>query len=82
MARSMYQYETSPRKIQPEFNPKRKTTKTEIAKREKEKREREQQKQRKMALKQQKRKYHKNIAVIVGVFFILLIVSYRNSLIT
>lgn len=79
MARSSYQYETSPRKIQPEYNPKRKKTKNiNNAKSERLKREKE----RKIALKQEKRKHHKNIAIIISVFLVFLAVSYRNSLIT
>ena len=78
MARNSYQYETSPRKIQPEYNPRRETTKsTHKSNNERLRKER----QKKIALKNEKRKHHKNIALIIGVFLVLLAVSYRNSLI-
>ncbi len=80
MARGGYQYETSPRKIQPEYNPKRKKTKAERLEQEKRRKERERQK--KIALKKEKRKHYKNIATIFSVFLIFLAISYRNSLIT
>ena len=76
-----YQYGTSPRKLEPEYNPRRKTPKKETGK-QKQKRELEEKKQRKAELKLEKRKHHKNILIIVGMFLLLLTVSYRNSLIT
>lgn len=81
---NMYQYGTSPRKIEPEYNPKRKTKKRETLKEkeERQKRELEEKKQKKIALKLEKRKHHKNIVLILGMFLLLLTVSYRNSLIT
>ena len=75
MARS-YQYGTSPRKIEPNYRPRKMTTQKEkIIKANEEQ-------QRLNNLKAEKRKHHKNIAMIVGVFLILLAISYRNSLIT
>lgn len=75
MARS-YQYGTSPRKIEPNYRPRKKTTQKEkIIKANEEQ-------QRLNNLKAEKRRHHKNIAMIVGVFLILLAISYRNSLIT
>lgn len=75
MARS-YQYGTSPRKIEPNYRPRKKTTQKEkIIKANEEQ-------QRLNNLKAEKRRQHKNIAMIVGVFLILLAISYRNSLIT
>ena len=75
MARS-YQYGTSPRKIEPNYRPRKKTTQKEkIIKANEEQ-------QRINNLKAEKRRHHKNIAMIVGVFLILLAISYRNSLIT
>ena len=76
-----YQYETSPRKYEPIREP-RNRIEIEKRKEEKQKRELENKKQRKEALKQEKRKHHKNIAIIVGIFLLLLAISYRNSLIT
>lgn len=75
MARS-YQYGTSPRKIEPNYKPRKKT----IQKEKIVKANEEQQKINK--LKEEKRRHHKNIAMIVSMFLILLAVSYRNSLIT
>ena len=79
-----YQYGTSPRKIQPEYNPRRKTTRREYNRKdeERQRKELEAKKKKKMALKMEKRKHHKNIALIVGAFLLLLAISYRNSLIT
>ena len=34
------------------------------------------------ALKMEKRQHHQNIAMIIGIFLLLLVVSYRSSLIT
>lgn len=90
MARSAYQYETSPRKIQPDYRPYRPERRTgektrELTREEKEEQERikfEQEKSRKQALKHEKSKMRKKVAMIVGVFLILLAISYRNSLIT
>ena len=79
MARS-YQYGTSPRKIEPDYRPRKKTTKKDIRKEKIIKENEEQQKINN--LNAEKRKHHKNIAMIVGVFLILLVISYRNSLIT
>ena len=79
MARN-YQYGTSPRKIEPEYNPKRKTTKRNIQKEKTIKNNEEDQ--RKNALNIEKKKHHKNIAMIIGAFLLLLVISYRNSLIT
>jgi hypothetical protein len=78
MARASYQYETSPRKVLPDYSPYKETNKIKKDK----KISKEQEKQKQLALKQEKRKHHKNIAIIVGVFLVLLAISYRNSLIT
>ena len=79
MAGNMYQYETSPRKIEPEYNLKRKKK---LKSEKKQLEELEKKKQRKNELKMEKRMHHKNIAIIVGLFLLLLTISYRNSLIT
>lgn len=78
MARNMYQYETSPKKIEPEYEPQRKYKKT----KKKEPLSREEIRQKQKELKQEKRRQIKNIAIIMGVFLVLLVISYRNSLIT
>ena len=75
MARS-YQYGTSPRKIEPNYRPRKKTIQKEKVIKANE------EQQRLNNLKAEKRRHHKNIAIIVGVFLILLAISYRNSLIT
>ena len=84
MALSNYEYGTSPRKIRPEYNPKRRNSKRELEKiaEEKEKRELEEKKKKKMKIKLEKRRHHKNIALIISGFLLLLAISYRNSLIT
>ncbi len=89
MARSLYQYETSPRKIQPEYKPEReykeRARKRELSIEEKEEQERaklEHEKNRRLALKQEKRKMKKRVLLIMCVFLIFLAISYRNSLIT
>ena len=83
MARTSYQYETSPRKIEPEYNYRKKIPKKSYNKKdeERQKRELEERKQKREAQKLEKRKHHKNIALIVGIFLLLLVISYRNSLI-
>ena len=78
MARNAYQYETSPRKIETEYEIRREHKK--IKKKEPLSREEIRQKQRE--LKQEKRRQLKNITIIMGVFLVLLVISYRNSLIT
>lgn len=75
-----YQYGTSPRKIEPEYSPRKKTVQKNT-KKEKIINTNEEQ-QRMNHLKLEKRRYHKNIAMILGIFLILLAISYRNSLIT
>ena len=77
MARN-YQYETSPRKIEPDYNVKRKKVKKTIDKQ----KIKQEEEQRKNNLKAQKRVHYKNIAMIDGIFLMMLVVSYRNSLIT
>ena len=71
-----YQYSTSPRKVEPEFRPKRKAN---------QKKYQEQikinEKQRKEAIKMEKKKHNKNVAFIVTIFLILLAISYRRTLI-
>ena len=82
MARNNYQYGTNPRKIQTEYNPKRKKTKSKKIEKRDGNSKIDNIKQKKIALKNQKRKHHKNIALILAMFLILLAVSYRSSLIT
>lgn len=82
MALNNYQYGTSPRKIEPEYRPRKKTKKQnkKISNKEKILREKRQE-QKRQNIKIEKKRHHKNIALILGIFLVLLIVSYRNSLI-
>ena len=78
MARGSYQYETSPRKIEPEYTLQKKEPKKIKSKKNK----KQEMEQKMKELKQKKRMYHKKIVVIMGVFLVFLAISYRNSLIT
>ena len=80
MALNNYQYGTSPRKIEPEFKPNRKKKGNNKKAKEKSINEKKQQ-QRRQNLKLEKKKHNKNMALILIVFLVLLMVSYRNSLI-
>ena len=84
MAGNMYQYGTSPRKIQPEYNPKRKKTKKKNPKQIKKSKAqiKVEEKQRMEQLKKEKKIHYQNIAIIISMFLVLLTISYRNSLIT
>lgn len=70
-----FEYGTNPRKTKPTYN---KRTKT---KKEYETQLKRNQEQRKNAMKLEKKKHNKNVAYIIAIFFILLTVSYRSSLI-
>ena len=72
-----YEYGTNPRKVEPNHRTHEKTkTKEEIRKQIK-----INERQKKEALKLEKKKHNKNVALIVAIFLILLTVSYRSSLI-
>ena len=73
MARSRYEYSNSPRKLQPEYNPKKRNKKNTL------KVVKDLPRQEvKMTKEQIKRR--KNIAlIVVAIFVVLLTVSYRNS---
>ena len=77
-----YQYETSPRKVRPNVAPRRKTREEERQEEFRKKIELENRKQKRNYLKQEKRRHYKNIGIIIGMFLLLLTISYRNSLIT
>ena len=70
-----FEYGTTPRKEEPTYK-KRKKSKKDYQKQLK-----INQEQRKNAIKLEKKKHKKNVAYIVAIFFILLSVSYRSSLI-
>lgn len=77
-----YQYETSPRKLEPDFIPNRTSKRRyeeERKLKEKIKREAQEKANQKRAVLKLKKKV---VAYIVIVFAILLVISYRNSLIT
>lgn len=70
-----YEYGTTPRKLKPEYNPNKKSKK-EIQRQIKINEE-----QKKRAMKLEKRKHYKNVALVVAIFLVLLTISYRSSLI-
>lgn len=75
MARSTYQYETSPRKLEPKHKTKTKS-KAKLQKQIK-----INERQRKNAIKIEQKKHNKNVALVIAMFLLLLVVSYRSSLI-
>lgn len=75
MNRYNYQFETSPRKLKPEYDYSKKSKKD--IKKQLEINE----KQRRHAIKLEKKKHNKNVILIGAVFLILLAISYRSSLI-
>ena len=76
MARSSYQYETSPRKYEPEYTPKR-TTKKQTPKVSKKEIEKRLEKERAKKAEERKKKAKQIISVVV-VFAMLLTLSYRE----
>ena len=72
-----YEYGTTPIKLEPEYDPRRiKKSKEEI------KRQRKiNERQKKEALKMEKKKHNKNVALVAAIFLVLLTISYRSSLI-
>ena len=69
MARTGYQYETSPRKLQPSYRPKKKPNLHVV----------EERKQKNKVSGAERRKQIKTAFCIVGIFTVLLTISYRNS---
>ena len=76
MPKYNYEFGTTPKKLQPEYNPQ---------KQKKQKKYQEQlkinEKQRRENMKLEKKKHNKNVAFIIAIFLILLAISYRSSLI-
>ncbi len=72
-----FEYETTPRKLKPEYEPK----KTKKSKEEIKKQIKINEKQKKEAMKIEKKKHNKNVALVAVIFLILLTISYRSSLI-
>lgn len=75
MGRMGYEYGTTPRKLEPNYRPST-TRKEDIQKQIK-----INERQRKEALKMERKKHNKNVALVMAIFLILLAVSYRSSLI-
>ena len=72
-----YEYGATPRKLEPEYGPRRaKKSKEEIKKQIK-----INEKQKRDAMKLEKKKHNKNVALVAAIFLILLTISYRSSLI-
>lgn len=76
MNRHNYEYGTNPRKIEPNYKRGKKQNKNDVKTRIKRNEE-----VRKQAMKLEKKKHQKNVALVVDIFLILLAISYRNSLI-
>ena len=70
MARSDYQYETSPRKLEPEYNPKKKK---------KVKSKQNQSKKSAKLIQQERRKKFRQTLTVLAIFVVLVAISYRNS---
>lgn len=73
MATMNYQYETSPRKLEPEYDRRKKTKKVKKTKAKNQKN--------KNQIKLEKRRKQKQVATVIGLFLIMLTISYRNSVI-
>ena len=69
MARTGYQYETSPRKLQPSYRPKKKPNLHIV----------EEKKKKNKVSSAERKKQIKMTLYIVGIFALLLTISYRNS---
>ena len=72
-----YEYGATPRKLEPEYGPR----KTKKSKEEFEKQIKINEKHKKEAMKMEKKKHNKNVALVAAIFIILLTISYRSSLI-
>ena len=70
-----YEYGTTPRKLEPNYRPS--TTR----KRDIQEQIKINERQRKEALKLERKKHNKNVALVIAIFLILLAISYRSSLI-
>lgn len=81
MSKQKYQYGTSPRKIEPEYRPYKQRKKTTKSKSEYYRQLKINEEQRKRAIKLEKKRHHKNVALIFAVFLVLFTISYRSSLI-
>ena len=73
MARSRYEYSTSPRKLQPEYNPRKREKKNNL------KVVKDLPRQEVKMTKEQKKRRKSIALIVVAIFVVLLTVSYRNS---
>ena len=73
MAKSRYEYSTSPRKLQPDYSPKKQTKKRNL------KVVKDLPRQNVKVSKEQRERHKKLTLVVVAVFILLLTISYRNS---
>ena len=73
MARSRYEYTTSPRKLQPEYNPRKREKKNNL------KVVKDLPRQEVKMTKEQKKRRKSIALIVVAIFVVLLTVSYRNS---
>ena len=71
MASTRYQYETSPRKLEPEIKRKNKKTNLEVVQ--------DVPRQKIKISKEQKKQQRKITLIVIGIFLLLLTISYRNS---
>ena len=71
MASTRYQYETSPRKLEPEIKKKNKKAKLKIVE--------DVPRQKVKISSEQKKQQRKVTLIVIGVFLLLLTISYRNS---
>lgn len=72
-----YEYGATPRKLKPEYKPR----KTRKSREEIQKQIKINERQKREALKMEKKKHNKNVALVIAIFLVLLTVSYRSSLI-
>lgn len=70
-----FEYGTTPRKEEPRYEKNKKS------KKDYQRQLKINEEQRKNAIKLEKKKHHKNVAYVIAIFFILLTISYRSSLI-
>lgn len=75
MGRMGYEYGTTPRKLEPNYRP------STSRKKDIQKQVKINERQKKEALKLERKKHNKNVALVMAIFLILLAVSYRSSLI-
>lgn len=78
MPRTSYQYETSPRKYEPEYTTKRAKTKTQVKKTSKKEIERKKLEKEKAKKAEERNKRIKQVILVITIFGMLLAISYRE----